>query len=103
MTRRIPRTAIVLAVVAAVAFGAAPVALAQDDAPAGETTATTAASFEPGAEPAVVVTDPAADDADPAWTFRYLVPTAITLSALVLAGFAVGYGVRIKGRYRVAR
>jgi hypothetical protein len=73
---------------------------AQEGEPVPETTATT---FAPGQEPAVVVSDAGAAEDEPAWTFRFLVPTLIALSGLALVAVAVGYGVRVKGRYRVAR
>ena len=41
----------------------------------------------------------AAEDAS--WTFRFLVPTALVLSAIIVVLVAAGYGVRVRGRYRV--
>ena len=38
---------------------------------------------------------------DGAWTFRFLVPTALVLSALIVVLVAAGYGFRVRGRYRV--
>lgn len=38
---------------------------------------------------------------DAAWTFRYLVPTALVLSALIVVGVVGRYGVGVRGRYRV--
>ena len=59
--------------------------------------------FAPGEEPALIISDEAAAEDDPAWTFRYLVPTLLVLTALILAVVAVAYAIRVKGRYRVAR
>jgi hypothetical protein len=53
--------------------------------------------------PAVVIADPAPVDDDPAWTFRYLVPTLLAMSALGLGLTVLAYARRVKGRYRVAR
>ena len=38
---------------------------------------------------------------DGAWTFRFLVPTALVLSAVIVLLVASGYGFRVRGRYRV--
>jgi len=72
------------------ALGAMPAAFAGQEAPA-----------EGG--PVVVVGDEVAPPAEDAWTFRFLVPTLIALTGVVVAGVALGYGIRIKGRYRVSR
>lgn len=70
------------------ALGIAP-AIAQET-PAGDT-------------PAVVVEEGAPVEAEPAWTFRFMVPTVLAISGLALAITAIGYGVRLRGRYRVVR
>ena len=57
----------------------------------------------PGDIPAVVVDDGAPPEAEEAWTFRYLVPTVLALSGLVVAATVIGYGVRVRSRYRVVR
>jgi len=79
-----------LVLVLAVAFslGAAAPALAQEE--------------NPGEGPAVVLEDEAEEESDEAWTFRYLVPTLMVGSAVVVLAVLVGYGIRIRGRYRVA-
>jgi hypothetical protein len=38
---------------------------------------------------------------DAAWTFRYLVPTALVLSALIVLVVVGRYGIGVRGRYRV--
>lgn len=81
------RTLLVL-VSLAFALGLAP-AVAQES-PSGDT-------------PAVVVDEGAPIVAEPAWTFRFLVPTVLAVSGLVLAITVIGYGVRLRGRYRVVR
>ena len=40
---------------------------------------------------------------DEAWTFRFLVPTALLLSVIVIIVALIWYGVRIQARYRVAK
>lgn len=56
-----------------------------------------------GDTPAVVVDEGAPIEAEPAWTFRFMVPTVLAISGLVLAMTVIGYGVRLRGRYRVVR
>ena len=56
-----------------------------------------------GDAPAVVVDDGAPVEAQDAWTFRFLVPTVLAISGLALAVTVIGYGVRIRSRYRVVR
>jgi hypothetical protein len=51
--------------------------------------------------PAVVVEEDAAAPEEEAWTFRFLIPTLIGATGLALAAVAIGYGVRVRGRYRV--
>ena len=82
------RTLLALACLA-FALGVAP-AIAQESPP-------------PGGTPAVVVDEGAPVVAEPAWTFRFLVPTVLAVSGLVLAIAMIGYGVRLRGRYRVVR
>ena len=54
-------------------------------------------------EPAVVISDEPVVEEDDPWIFRYLVPTLMAMMAVVLAVVAIGYGVRLRGRYRVVR
>jgi hypothetical protein len=51
--------------------------------------------------PAVVVQEDAALPAEEAWTFRFLIPALMGATALAVAGVVIGYGVRVRGRYRV--
>lgn len=51
--------------------------------------------------PAVVVEDDTAAPEEEAWTFRYLVPTLLAITGIAVAGVAIGYGVRVRSRYRV--
>jgi hypothetical protein len=99
-----PRSILVPTVVAAafLLVGVGPV-LAQeeggDEAPAVQTETT----FAEGEAPAVVLSDDAAQEDEPAWTFRYLVPTVLAISGLTLAAVILSYGLRVRGRYRVVR
>jgi hypothetical protein len=54
-------------------------------------------------QPAIVVDQNEEADEERPWTNRFLVPTSITVTALVLGGAAAHFLVRIKGRYRVTR
>jgi hypothetical protein len=38
---------------------------------------------------------------DAAWTFRFLVPTALVISALIVVAVIGRYGIGVRGRYRV--
>ncbi|HSM01577.1 MAG TPA: hypothetical protein VK960_03925 [Acidimicrobiia bacterium] len=85
------RLRVALALIAIVlALGAMPAASAgEGEAPS------------PESGPVVIVGEEAEPPAEDAWTFRFLVPTLLVLSGVVVAGVLVGYAVRIKGRYRV--
>jgi hypothetical protein len=54
-------------------------------------------------DPVVVVGEDAEPPAEDAWTFRFLVPTLLALTGVVVAGVVLAYGVRVAGRYRVSR
>jgi hypothetical protein len=94
---------LVLALLAVFVLGASGVSSAQEEGSADTATTVTTAGFPPGDEPAVVVPAGAADDEEPAWTFRYLVPTLLVVTGLALVALIVRYGLGVKGRYRVAR
>jgi len=53
--------------------------------------------------PAVVIEDNAPAGEEDAWTFRYLVPSLLGASGIAILGVALGYAVRIRGRYRVTQ
>lgn len=73
----------------ALMLGLAPGALAQES--------------PPGDQPPVVVDGAAVVPTEEAWTFRFLIPTVLVASGLIVAATVVGYGVRVRGRYRVVR
>lgn len=54
-----------------------------------------------GDAPAVVLEDDSSAVAEEAWTFRYLVPTLIGVTGLAVGAVVIGYGVRVRARYRV--
>lgn len=101
VTLRISHTLIAAAIIATVVLVPAAFSVAEEEGGA-EVTETTV-GFEPGTEPAVVLSESTPVDDDAAWTFRYLVPSLLVLSGLAIAGLFVWYGLGIKGRYRVAR
>jgi hypothetical protein len=80
----------VAAAVLLLTLGVGAAALAGEEAPGRDT-------------PAVTVGEPSAPIEDEAWTFRYLVPTLLAMSAVGLGITAFAYTRRVKGRYRVAR
>ena len=97
MTRLPVRTGLLLLGVLVMLL-AVPAAASATDAPSEEAPAP--AEFT-GDEPAVVLEDAAPADEEPAWTFRFLVPTVLAIAvAGVVATIAV-YALRIRGRYRV--
>ena len=53
--------------------------------------------------PAIVLEDDQPAVAEEAWTFRYLVPTLAGITGIAILGIALGYTVRIRGRYRVTQ
>jgi len=53
--------------------------------------------------PAIVLEDDQPAAAEEAWTFRYLVPTLAGITGIAILGIALGYTVRIRGRYRVTQ
>jgi hypothetical protein len=53
--------------------------------------------------PAVVLEDEQPEVEEDAWTFRYLVPTLAGITGIAILGIALGYTVRIRGRYRVTQ
>lgn len=94
------RTTFVLAILVAL-IALAPVAGAATDEPEGSVTTLT--EEETGPLPVVVIDDAVADPGEEAWTFRFLIPTALALAGLVVVGVVIAYAFRVKGRYRVAR
>ena len=60
-------------------------------------------AFDAAKGPAVVVDTTPTPIVEDAWTFRFLVPTVLVVSGLALVGALAAYGVRVRGRYRVAR
>ena len=102
MNRRVLRALTLLTVAAVLVVAPVVTAWAQEEG-ADDGAAEATQTYEPGTEPAVVLSDGGAEEDDPAWTFRYLVPTLLVASAIALLGLAVWYGLGVKGRYRVAR
>ena len=54
-------------------------------------------------QPAIVIDQQEEADEERPWTSRFLVPTSIAVTAVVLGGAAAHFLVRVKGRYRVTR
>ena len=62
-----------------------------------------AAQETPSGDGPAVVVEPETEVTEEDWTFRFLVPTVLAVSGLALAATAIGYGVRVRNRYRVVR
>ena len=58
---------------------------------------------ELGIEPAVEAPPEVEEAEDRPWTQRFLAPTVLALGVLGLIGSIVYYGVRVRGKYRVAQ
>jgi hypothetical protein len=52
-------------------------------------------------EPAIVIDDSEGTPEDTAWTFRFLVPTLMVLTLLLVFGLVVWYQAGFSRRYRV--
>ena len=52
-------------------------------------------------QPAIVIEDEEGAPEDAAWTFRFLVPTLLVLTALFVIGTLVAYKRRLGKRFRV--
>ena len=84
------RLRLLIAALAVFAFVGVPPALAQADTTGDN-------------QPAVVIEDESGEAKEEAWTFRFLVPTLLGASGFVILVVALGYGIRVRGRYRVTR
>lgn len=75
----------------------------EEEAPAGQDGEEEApAELAPeGQDPAVVIDDEEGAPEDVAWTFRFLVPTLLVLTLLLVVGLLVAYQLRLKRRYKV--
>jgi hypothetical protein len=83
-------------------FLVAAVPLAFPVAAAATMPGTASAELLAANEPAVEAPPEAADDEEQPWTARYLAPGVLVLGIVALAGSALYYGVRIRGKYRVS-
>lgn len=63
---------------------------------------TTTTAVDSGLSPAVPISDNEAAPAEPDWTYRYMVPTAIVIAVLIIAFTAVKYFTDVvRKRYRI--
>lgn len=99
MNRITERLAAAFTLAAVLVLMAAPAAMATEE-PAAPDTGSVTEEFS-GPPPAVVIDETAAAEDDPAWTFRYLVPTLLALTIAVIGIVLIVYALRIRGRYRV--
>jgi hypothetical protein len=85
----------------------APLALAQEEGPATpvagtETTVAEAPATTSGLEPAVPIENEDEAAATPDWTYRYLIPTALALTVLIVLFTSIRYfSDVVRKRYRV--
>ena len=65
--------------------------------------AETAALQDSELVPAEPVEEAAEEEADEPWTSRYLIPTLIAVTILLIGGLVLYYFIAIKNRYTVVR
>jgi len=88
---------LLLIVVGILLLMVAPAVLAQEEVPADDSGAVVDVP-----EPAVKIDREAPDEVEPAWTFRYLIPTSLVIALLVVVGSIVAYFVKVvRTRYRL--
>lgn len=94
---------VVLALAATFIFALTVPALATEESPGDDTTATTAVpeQISEGEGPAVEA--PPADEAavEQPWTARFIYPVIVLVTILLLVGLIIGYNRSIRGRYHV--
>ena len=86
----------------ALSLAVAAPALAQEDHGDGTTTTEASTPAEETA-PAIVVEIGEEAPESEAWTFRYLVPTFMALTAIAVLATLIGYVLRVRARYVVRR
>ena len=53
-------------------------------------------------EPAILITDGGGAEEDPAWTYRYLIPTSVAIATIVILGNVIQYFRQVtRKRYKV--
>jgi hypothetical protein len=67
----------------------------------GDVVPTTTTVSEGGVVPAELAPAPEADEAEDAWTAKFLAPTVAILGVLGIAFALLLYGVKLRARYRV--
>ena len=103
--RRLARTSTLLAVVALLVAGLAVTGLAAEEGAEegveGSTTTTTVAT-DSGLEPAVDLSEEPTEPPQPDWTYRYMIPTALVLAAVIVLVTAIRYFTDVvRKRYRI--
>lgn len=104
--RRMGRSSVLIMLIATFVLGFSLSALAAseggeggEDEGAGEATTTTIAT---GLSPAVEVGDDAPAEATADWTYRYMIPTALALAAVIILFTAIRYFTDVvRKRYRI--
>lgn len=100
---RIERLAMLSLLVVAILALAAP-ALATESGGGGEeevTTTTVADPFGDGEAPAVVIPPAEAEEDDQPWTARFIYPSIVIGTILLIIGLVIGYNRSIRNRYKV--
>ena len=81
----------------------APAGIAQEETPVDPTDTTVGeGAVIDVPEPAIEIVPEVPVEDEPAWTFRYLIPTSLVLALLVVVGSIVAYFVKVvRTRYRL--
>ena len=102
--RRLARTSMLLALVALLiaAFSVTGLAAEEEGEGGAGSSTTTTAPVDSGLEPAVDVTVDTTPPAQPDWTYRYMIPTALVLAAVIVLVTAIRYFTDVvRKRYRI--
>lgn len=76
-------------------------AFATQDSTEGESTETTVTAEHDHLAPAVPAPPPEEVDEEQPWTARFIYPTIVAVTVILLIGLAIGYNRSIKKRYTV--
>ncbi len=98
---RVGRIVILGLVVVALLAMAAPALATAESEPEEVTTTTVEDPFADGDAPAVVIPPPEEAEDDQPWTSRFIYPTIVIGTILLIIGLIIGYNHSIRNRYKV--
>jgi uncharacterized membrane protein YhiD involved in acid resistance len=95
------RTAILIGVGAVLVLMLGAPALATESQTDSTTTTVATDTTQPGEQPAVVIPDVPPEEEKQPWTSRFLYPTIVALTIILIVGTLIGYNRTIRHRYKV--